>query len=468
MFKHALTHDVAYSTLLLERRKALAPHRRRRDRGAVRRPAGRALRDARPPLHAGRGVEKGARSTSRSPRRKATASFANREAFDFARSAIEICERLGDDRLVASPRARRPRSRPQLVHSARRPLRMREAFQRMVGNRAATGRHGDARAGLAAASMVELYEHDLERAERDGAERPRHRAERRAMLDVAHATAKFDDAVRSCEVTDRPRSRRSPNSRRVRSCWPAAVIRTDQRHGGRDRRSRTSWEALPERKRHVTKRLNGPRHLMGSVRTWVEGMTRVVASATISRRVDTLSRGRPVRGDGSASMLMYLQRAQHRSVSSMATFTTTRQALEWNQRGLKEALDAGLPDPEVECNAALNVGDNLMALGRIDEAEERYAWVEAIYRDPDTRAELHALALRPAHAAQLRRAKLLRGDHDKALSFADECLDLAQRSDSPKNVDQSSPLRGQVVHGQGKLDEAPSRARSGGRRSRVR
>ena len=55
MFKHALTHDVAYSTLLLERRKDAAPDRRARDRGALRRSPARALRDARAPLLRGPG-----------------------------------------------------------------------------------------------------------------------------------------------------------------------------------------------------------------------------------------------------------------------------------------------------------------------------------------------------------------------------------------------------------------------------
>ena len=45
-FKHALTHEVAYGSLLQERRRALHAPDRRGDRGALRRPAGRARRAA--------------------------------------------------------------------------------------------------------------------------------------------------------------------------------------------------------------------------------------------------------------------------------------------------------------------------------------------------------------------------------------------------------------------------------------
>ena len=56
MFKHALTQDVAYASLLVQRRKRAPPPRRPRHRGALRRPAPRALRDARPSLLARRGL----------------------------------------------------------------------------------------------------------------------------------------------------------------------------------------------------------------------------------------------------------------------------------------------------------------------------------------------------------------------------------------------------------------------------
>jgi tetratricopeptide (TPR) repeat protein len=49
---------------------------------------------------------------------------------------------------------------------------------------------------------------------------------------------------------------------------------------------------------------------------------------------------------------------------------------------------------------------------------------------------------------------LARGDYDKALAYADECLALAEPSDSRKNVVKGRRLRGQVLLAQDKLAEA--------------
>ncbi len=49
---------------------------------------------------------------------------------------------------------------------------------------------------------------------------------------------------------------------------------------------------------------------------------------------------------------------------------------------------------------------------------------------------------------------LARGDHAKALAYADECLQLAEPSDSKKNIVKGRRLRGQVFLAQGKLAEA--------------
>ena len=57
-------------------------------------------------------------------------------------------------------------------------------------------------------------------------------------------------------------------------------------------------------------------------------------------------------------------------------------AMDWNRRGIAAAIEADFPDPEVENNARLNFADNLIALGRLDEAEEQLQRVEAVVRDP--------------------------------------------------------------------------------------
>jgi tetratricopeptide (TPR) repeat protein len=131
-----------------------------------------------------------------------------------------------------------------------------------------------------------------------------------------------------------------------------------------------------------------------------------------------------------------------------------QQAMEWNMQGLKIALKANFPIPEVENNARLNLADNLLALDRLEEAKEQFEKVEQIVRNP-----------RPLDKFMLWRCSqhlfhsfgelwLNRGYLDKALSYADECLALSQHSDSRKNIVKGKRLRGQVFLAQGKLAEA--------------
>jgi tetratricopeptide (TPR) repeat protein len=130
------------------------------------------------------------------------------------------------------------------------------------------------------------------------------------------------------------------------------------------------------------------------------------------------------------------------------------QAMEWNTRGVEAAVAADFPDPEVESNARLNLGDDLLALGRPDEAEEQFQKVEQVIRNPrpQDRWMLWRYSQRLFHSyGQL---WLVRGDHDKALAYADECLALAEQSDSRKNIVKGCRLRGQIFLAQGKLPEA--------------
>ena len=131
-----------------------------------------------------------------------------------------------------------------------------------------------------------------------------------------------------------------------------------------------------------------------------------------------------------------------------------RQAMEWNMQGLQAALKANFPIPEVENNARLNLADNLLALGRLEEAEEQFNKVEQVAHNP-----------RPLDKFMLWRCSqhlfhsfgelwFSRENLDKALSYADECLVLAEQSYSQKNMVKGHRLRGQVFLAQNKLKKA--------------
>jgi tetratricopeptide (TPR) repeat protein len=129
------------------------------------------------------------------------------------------------------------------------------------------------------------------------------------------------------------------------------------------------------------------------------------------------------------------------------------EALLWNKRSEEAALELGIPDQEIESNARLNAGDSLMALGRLDEAEKYYQMVEKVVRNPTT-MEHFALWLYSQHFFHsYGELWLARGDLEKALSLADECIQLAESSNRPKNVIKGRRLKGQVLTAQGKPDE---------------
>jgi tetratricopeptide (TPR) repeat protein/transcriptional regulator with XRE-family HTH domain len=131
-----------------------------------------------------------------------------------------------------------------------------------------------------------------------------------------------------------------------------------------------------------------------------------------------------------------------------------RRALELNSQSLTAASAVAGADPELWGNARLNLGDSLMALGRLDEAEEHFRAVEQVVRHPrpQDRWMLWRYAQHLFHSYG--ELWLIRGEGDTALSYADECLALAESSDSRKNIVKSRRLRGQVYLARGALLEA--------------
>ena len=131
-----------------------------------------------------------------------------------------------------------------------------------------------------------------------------------------------------------------------------------------------------------------------------------------------------------------------------------RQAMAWNERGVQEARQANSPNPEIEFNALLNLGDNYLALGRLEEAETCFRTVEDIVRNPRPQ-DLFMLWRYSQHLFHsYGELWLRRGGLDRALSYAGECLALAEETGSPRNIAKGRRLRGQVYLARGQLAEA--------------
>jgi tetratricopeptide (TPR) repeat protein len=129
-------------------------------------------------------------------------------------------------------------------------------------------------------------------------------------------------------------------------------------------------------------------------------------------------------------------------------------AMTWNMQGVETAQEANFSIPECESNARLNLGDNLLALGQLDEAEEQFQKVEQVVRNP--RPQDHFMLWRYSQHLFHSYGEfwLARSNLDNATAYADECLTLAEQSKSQKNIVKGRRLRGQVFLAQGKLAEA--------------
>jgi tetratricopeptide (TPR) repeat protein/DNA-binding XRE family transcriptional regulator len=131
-------------------------------------------------------------------------------------------------------------------------------------------------------------------------------------------------------------------------------------------------------------------------------------------------------------------------------------ALEWNTRGVQAARERGAPEttPECENNARLNLADTLLALGRLQDAAEQFRAVEQAVRTPrpQDRYMLWRYAQHLFHSYG--ELWLARGNPDQALVYADECLALAEPTNSRKYVAKGRRLRGQALLAQDRLAEA--------------
>jgi len=119
-------------------------------------------------------------------------------------------------------------------------------------------------------------------------------------------------------------------------------------------------------------------------------------------------------------------------------------AIRWNEKSAMAGRKLGLPDPEIECNAALNLADSLIALGRLDEADQHFAFVGRVVNDP-TPPERWALWRYSQHYFHsFGELHLLRGHAESAIVLAERCLRLAEETDARKNIVKARRLRGQA------------------------
>jgi class 3 adenylate cyclase/tetratricopeptide (TPR) repeat protein len=446
IFKHALTHDVAYSTLLTERRRAL--HRL----------VGVAIEELysdRLPEHYeilaqhyyhGQDWDKALDYLTKAGD-KATDAYAGQDAlYSYAR-ALEVCEKLGDKALpiVASVGTKRGFVNfgigdiPAGIADFDRVVRV----GRRLGDRAVEG------TGLAYRGLLELYGHDLERSEE---------TLRSALAVVDEGFAQVLPVANLALAQLFAFSNRWAEAQPLLAWAQTAPAMPDPFTDGFWNWFRGMvdyWEGRFDQALEILEALSGPAERMVTPRLangWARGMAlagRGEYESALRVLRETLDMGERV-GDW---------QVRTRIVNTIgwvfAELEDHEQALEWNRAGVASAGSiAGLPDVEIEFNARLNLADNLIALGRPDAAEQEFKTVEAVVRNP-TPAQRWLLWRYSLHLfASYGELWLDRGHPAEALGYADECLQLAEQSASRKYVVRSRRLRGQVFVAQGRIDRA--------------
>lgn len=131
-------------------------------------------------------------------------------------------------------------------------------------------------------------------------------------------------------------------------------------------------------------------------------------------------------------------------------------SIQLNAMGADGARKRG--DPETIANPEINLGDIFLAKGDLTQAHEFLDGVHLLVRNPATsdwmrwRYSTHLFA-------SLGDLWLARGDYAKAREFCDHCLDIATRTNSKKNLVKGWRLKGKIALACHQLDEAENALR---------
>lgn len=120
-------------------------------------------------------------------------------------------------------------------------------------------------------------------------------------------------------------------------------------------------------------------------------------------------------------------------------------AIGWNERSLKAAHDFPAPDVEIECNARLNLIEDYLMLGRNEEASSYIDSVRAVIEDPGPRDWFMMWRFSQRYLEIDGRLALIAGDPKRALELADSCLVAAAKSRSRKNLAKGHRLRSRAL-----------------------
>jgi class 3 adenylate cyclase/tetratricopeptide (TPR) repeat protein len=126
-------------------------------------------------------------------------------------------------------------------------------------------------------------------------------------------------------------------------------------------------------------------------------------------------------------------------------------ALDLNRQGAEMARKRGYPEPIA--NAEINLGDIFLAQGDVVLAHDFFDRAYRIATDPAT-TDWMKWRYSTRLFASLGELWLARGEPAKAQEFASRCLDIATRTNSRKNIVKGWRLRGEIARARRQRDEA--------------
>jgi len=447
MFKHALVHDVAYSTLLAERRQAL----HRLVGTAIEELYGDRLAEQYETLahhyFEGHDWEKALDYLEKAGD-KAAAAYANQEALGFYARGIEVCERLGEPAvaLVASLAAKRGFVNYAIgeVAEAIADFDHMAAAARALGDRSLEG------IALSSRGFMEFLNLEFDKVERTA-------AEALAIVDEGFEEVRpLANLVLGGVYTV---TKRYP----IREAEPLLISEEELAALPDPFLQGTwswilgcfhTWRGQPEATIRLLRGLPPAANQIITNRLW-NWWTEAVALGTTGEYEAALRLLDDVIRTGERVDDVPVQGRALNTVGWIHTQLHDHgRAFEWNRRSLKFVQShPEFPEPDIHMNARLNMAIDLVALDRPDEAEEQFRIVQRVAEGPlpDSFA-FWRYSQRLYHSYG--ELWLSRGDLGRAAHYAEQCLELAEGNISRKYIVQGRRLQAQVRMAEGRLDEA--------------
>jgi tetratricopeptide (TPR) repeat protein len=449
MFKHALTHDVAYNSLLMQRRKEL----HRLVAIAIEELYAERLPESYEMLayHYERGeVWEKALEYLVKAGQKAQQAYANQEACEHYSRALDMCERLGE--------AVQPVTRMTIyagkgaVHFLLSEFRASiEVHQRLLEEARQLGDRNTEAEALSQISYGFLFAHEFEQA-----------------LEGSHQAQALAAAIGNQTIL-------------AASLFVIAWIHTvtgkldEAAHGGEEA-LRVSREAGEKGREGFTLLLLGGLHnwkgeYEQALRLHEQGFTIGHAHDLQLIVLWSLWRMGLIHGGQGeyAAALAALQEAlalsdrlgdkmfKCRVLNSLGwvygELYNLETAIRYNREGAEASYQVG--DPEIIRNAEINLGDDYLLMGDLEQAQR---YLEKVYADTQQREQWGEEWMKWRYAQHLYHSLgelwLAKGDAGQALEFAEECLKLAEPTTSRKNLVKGWRLKGQALLAQGQGEQA--------------